>query len=72
MALEVINAIMAGAPDVMFNRAILHRAVQVRAHRGQGCVGAVLLADQNSGTLAEWKKLGRVWRQLVDRPDDGI
>jgi len=65
-AVQVVDAVVARAPDLARVTAILHGATQMSAHGRKGLVLPVRGPDQNGGFRAELENLGSVVFELAN------
>src|ERR1039457_5045372 len=65
-AVEIVDAVVAGAPDLAQIVAILHRAAEVGTSGGESTIGAVALHDQQAGTAAEPENLAGIRLQVPE------
>ena len=65
LAVQVVVAVVAGAPDLAEVRSVLHRAVQVGADRGEGPEVTARGADQDPRAASELEDLPRIGLHVV-------
>src|ERR1700758_3023441 len=71
-AVEIVDSVVAGAPDLAQIVAILHGAAQMRASRGEGTIRAVAVHDQQTGTAAEPENLRGIRPQFRELGGDDL
>src|SRR5690348_3838184 len=70
---EVVDAVVASAPDLLDVTAVLHGAAQVSAGGGHGLVFAVGAHHEQAGTRTELKDPGGIRFEVADfAGDDGV
>src|SRR3989338_7899711 len=67
-ALQVVDAVVAGAPDVVLAPAVLHGAFEVGAGGAEGAIVAGRRAHQDARAAAEAEDFAAVGRELVGPP----
>src|SRR5678815_6133964 len=70
LARKIVEAVMARAPDLRRLRLELHRALEMRAHCGEGAEVAIARADQNRRLGAELDDSTRVRPELGELARD--